>query len=84
MFRRFDLSFAIVEWGIIEIDSWEAKIRVVQITRKIAGDEPFRDSKLDSVRVLKKNGGESGRSSHPSMTSGMRNCRSKPAPVCCR
>ena len=54
-FDTFDLSYSIVEWEIEEIDSQTAKIRVVQITRKLRGEDPFRDNKLEAVHTLKKN-----------------------------
>jgi hypothetical protein len=53
-FEKFDLSYSIVDWEIEEIDSQTAKIRVVQITRKVSGDEPFRDNQLEAVHTLKK------------------------------
>ncbi len=53
-FDMYDLSYSIVDWEIEEIDSQTAKIRVVQITRKVRGDEPFRDNQLEAVHTLKK------------------------------
>jgi len=55
MFDMFDLSYSIVDWEIESIDSETAKIRVVQITRKKAGAEPFRDNRIEAVHTLRKN-----------------------------
>lgn len=55
MFDMFDLSYSIVDWEIESINSDTAKVRVVQITRKKAGAEPFRDNQIEAVHTLKKN-----------------------------
>ena len=55
MFDMFDLSYSIVDWEIESINSETAKIRVVQITRKKAGAEPFRDNRIEAVHTLRKN-----------------------------
>lgn len=55
MFDLFDLSYSIVDWEINSISSETAKIRIVQVTRKKAGAEPFRDNQIEAVHTLKKN-----------------------------
>lgn len=53
-FDKYDLTYSIVDWEIEEIDSQTAKIRVIQVTRKVRGDEPFRDNQLEAVHTLRK------------------------------
>ena len=54
MFRAFDLAYTIEEWEIVSIDQNSARVRVVQTTRKLAGDQPFRDNRLEAVHILRK------------------------------
>ena len=50
----FDLEYRILEWELLSIDDDSAKVRVLQLTRKIRGDQPFRDNQLEVVHHLKK------------------------------
>jgi hypothetical protein len=54
MFEEFSLSYDIIESELQSIDANTAKIRVVQITRKISGEQPFRDNRLEAIHTLKK------------------------------
>ena len=55
LFRDLDLSYDIEEWEILSITPDSARIRVVQVTRKIAGSQPFLDNRLEAIHRLRKN-----------------------------
>jgi hypothetical protein len=54
MFREFDLAYDVEQWELISINSEEARVRVVQATRKLAGAQPFRDNRLEVIHTLRK------------------------------
>jgi hypothetical protein len=54
MFREFDLAYTIEEWEIVSIDQNSARVRVIQTTRKVAGDQPFRDNRMEAIHILRK------------------------------
>ena len=54
MMRNYDIKYTILETEILSIDEDTAQVRVVQVTRKISGELPFRDNQLEMVHTLKK------------------------------
>jgi hypothetical protein len=56
LFGELDLTYDIEAWEILSIDRETARIRVVQVTRKIESSEPFRDNRLEVIHSLRKNG----------------------------
>jgi hypothetical protein len=54
IFREFDLAYDIEEWEILSINDRSAQVRVVQVTRKLAGSQPFRDNRMEAVHNLRK------------------------------
>ena len=54
VFNDFNLSYQIVTYEIIAISEDSADVRIIQDTRKISGELPFRDNRLTTVHTLKK------------------------------
>ena len=54
-FREFDLAYEIEQWEIISINSESARVSVVQVTRKVAGSQPFSDNRIEGIHTLRKN-----------------------------
>jgi ketosteroid isomerase-like protein len=54
IFANFNIQYVILESEILSIDSNTARVRVVQVTRKLSGDLPFRDNQAEAIHTLKK------------------------------
>jgi hypothetical protein len=54
IFDEFSLSYDIVESELQSIDTNTAKVRVIQVTRKISGEQPFRDNRLEAIHTLRR------------------------------
>ncbi len=55
IFNQFDLKYEIESLEILEETEQEAKVRFVQLTRKVAGND-FTDNRLTGIHTLKKDG----------------------------
>lgn len=54
MFSEFNLSYHLVQYEIISTSPDSVEIRVIQDTRKVAGELPFRDNRLTAVHTFKR------------------------------
>jgi ketosteroid isomerase-like protein len=54
MFDEFSIAYDVIESELQSIDANTAKVRVIQVTRKISGEQPFRDNRLEAIHTLRK------------------------------
>lgn len=55
IFDQFDLNYEIKSLEILEETEEEAKVRFVQLTRKVAGND-FADNRMTGIHTLRKDG----------------------------
>jgi uncharacterized protein YchJ len=55
IFNQFDLNYKIERLEILEENQEEARVRFVQVTRKVAGND-FTDNRMKGIHTLMKDG----------------------------
>ncbi len=57
IFQTYDLNYQVKDLKVTEIKDDEAKVKFVQITKKVKGPT-FRDNRVEGVHTLRKTNGE--------------------------
>ena len=52
-FRDFDLQYTLEEIEVLSIDDDVAEVQVVQLTRKLRGELPFRNNRATTIHELR-------------------------------